>query len=62
MDKKTEILQLSEGEQKLVNDMRQLQSQNNKSIVITVIIRDGVWHYWHGQPQGKVKDNLTGKQ
>ena len=61
MDKKANPFPLSEGEQKLVNDLRQLQSQTNKSITVTVLIRDGVWHFWHGQPQGKVKDSLTGK-
>jgi hypothetical protein len=55
-DSKPETLHLSEGEKKLVSDMRQLQRQSNKSYVVTIMVKDGIWHYWHGQPQGKVRD------
>ena len=53
---KSDTLPLSEGERKLVNDLRRMESQSNKSFTVTLLVQDGIWYYYYGQPQGKVKN------
>jgi hypothetical protein len=51
-----EPIELSEGEEKLVQQIRQWANESGtRPMVATVLYTNGIWQIWQGVPRGTLK-------